>query len=415
VQSVNAFLGANHSIVKQRNRAIIFRAIRAFGPVARVELARRTGLNAATVTNIVDELIAARLVGETGYGLSRVGRKPIFLEVNSSARFTLGVDIARAAITGAIVDLGGGIVECINESAGPWLTSETVVSTVNHLIARLLARLSPAARAAVTGIGIGAPGPLSLRSGRFLAPPSFGAWDDLALQAEVEARFHLPTRVDNNGNTSALAELWFGAGQGVENFVLLNLGTGVGAGLVLDGDLYRGDHDLAGELGHVGINVDGPRCACGNYGCLEMYVSVPRVLASVRAALSTGEPSVVRELLDARGEVTVAALIVAARGEDPLATRVFADVARYLAAGIVTIAHAFDPHLILIGRELASAGDLLLDPVRAEVRRRVFPVLRDGVRIEVAALPDAPVIGAATLALREFFHAPLSHSNAVVA
>ena len=142
---------------------------------------------------------------------------------------------------------------------------------------------------------------------------------------------------------------------------------------------------------------------------------MPRVLASVRAALSTGEPSVVRELLDARGDVTVAALIVAARGEDPLATRVFADVARYLAAGIVTIAHAFDPHLILIGRELASAGDLLLDPVRAEVRRRVFPVLQDGIRIEVAALPDAPVIGAATLALREFFHAPLSHRNAVVA
>lgn len=415
LQSVNVYHGANNSAVKQRNQATIFRAIRALGPVARVELARRTGLNAATVTNIVDELIAARLVSETGHGLSRIGRKPIFLEVTPSARFTLGIDIARSAITGAVVDLSGEIVVRINESAGPWLTGAVVLATVRHMIERLLAHLSPAERTAIVGIGIGAPGPLSVRSGRFLAPPSFGTWDDLALQSAVEEHFHLPTRVDNNGNTSALAELWFGAGQGVENFVLLNLGTGVGAGLILAGDLYRGDHDLAGELGHVSINADGPRCACGNYGCLEMYVSVPRVLAAVRAALGTGEPSAIRAALGENGEVTVPMFIAAARQGDPLATRVFADLAHHLAAGIVTIIHAFDPHLILIGRELASAGDLLLDPVRAETQRRVFPALRESVRIEVAALPDAPVIGAATLALREFFHAPLADHGAVVA
>jgi len=415
VQSAHLYHGANHRIVRQRNRAMIFQAIRALGPVARADLARRTGLNAATITNIVDELIAAGLVYETGQGMSRVGRKPISLEVNPSARFTVGIDLARAAITGAIVDLSGKIVDSINESAGPWLSSEIVYSTVVRMIERLLDRLSPAERAAVIGIGIGAPGPLSIRSGRFLGPPSFGVWDDLALQAAVEAHFHLVTHVDNNGNTSALAELWFGAGQGIENFVLLNLGTGVGAGLVLDGDLYRGEHDLAGELGHVSINADGPRCACGNYGCLEMYVSVPRVLAAVQAALATGEPSALRAMRGTGGGMNVAMLIAAARSDDPLAMRVFADTARALAAGIVSIVHAFDPQLILIGRELSHAGDLLIPPVRAEVRRRVFPALRDSIRIEAAALPDAPVIGAATLALREFFHAPLADRAAVVA
>jgi len=411
MHTLNVYAGANHRIVKQRNRATIFRAIRDLGPVARVELARRTGLNAATVTNIVDELIIAQLVSETGLGRSRIGRKPIYLEINPSARFTIGIDLARSAITGAIVDLSGKIVEYIREPAGPWLRSEIVLSTVNHVIERLLSKLPSPDRQAIIGIGIGAPGPLSFRSGSFLGPPAFGAWEDLLLRQETEARFHIPTRVDNNGNTSALAELWFGAGQGVDQFVLLTLGTGVGSGLVLDGDLYRGGHDLAGEIGHMSINADGPRCACGNYGCLEMYVSVPRILAAARAALGTGEPSVIRASLDGGGELTIEMVIAAVAAEDPLATRLFADVTRHLAAGIVNVVHVLDPQLILIGRELARAGDLLLDPVRTEVRRRVFSTMRDTVRIEVAALQDAPVIGAATLAVREFFYAPHLHMS----
>ena len=409
--SAHAYLGANNSAVRHGNRATIFRAIRALGPLARVELARRTRLNPATVTNIVDELIAAGLVSETGRGSSRVGRKPILLEVVPSARLTLGIDIARAAMTGAIVDLGGQIVERIDQPAGPWLTSDIVLESVADMIGRLLAHLSPDEQSAVVGIGIGVPGPLSGPSEPGLETPSFRAWDGMALQSSVAARFQLPTRVDNNGNTSALGELWFGAGQGVDNFILLNVGTVVGAGLVLDGYLYRGDHGLAGELGHISVNADGPQCACGNRGCLEMYISAPRVLAAVRAALASGEPSVVRSTLEAGGELTITTLVGAVHHGDPLATRVLADVARYLAAGIVSIAHAFDPHLILIGRDLAIAGDVLLDTVRAEVQRRVLPPLRQRVCIEVAAVLDAPVVGAATLAMRDFFQAPLANRS----
>lgn len=406
--TAGAYTGANHRSVKQSNRATIFRAIRALGPIARVDLARRTGLNPGTVTNIVDELVAAGLAGETGFGASRVGRKPVYLEVNPAARLAIGIDLARSTLTGAVVDLAGRQRERVVEpGGGPW-QDESVLDAVGRVTERLLASLSPAERATVVGIGIGAPGPLSIRSGRFLAPPSFGTWRALDLRPQIERRVGLPTFVDNNGNTSALAELWYGAGQGVDDFVLLTLGTGVGAGLVLDGDLYRGDHDLAGEIGHVSINLDGPRCACGNYGCLELYASVPRVLAAVQAALATGEPSILRAETDDDVPPTIEAVIAALQAGDALASRVFADVARHLASGLVNVIYTLDPQLILLGRTLAGAGDALLDPVRAEVRRRVFPALRDAVRIEIAALPDAPVIGAATLALREFFHAPLT-------
>lgn len=411
MRAANTYAGANHRSVKRSNRATIFRAIRALGPLARVDLARQTQLNPGTVTNIVDELIAAGLVSETGQAASRIGRRPVNLAINPAARYAVGVDLARAAVTGAVIDLAGGERARVAAPAGPW-TSETVLAAARETIADLLGRLSPAERTAVVGIGIGAPGPLSIRSGRFLAPPSFGTWQELALRDEIARHFGLPTFVDNNANTSALAELWFGAGQGVANFVLLTLGVGVGAGIVVDGDLYRGEHDVAGEFGHISINADGPRCACGNAGCLELYVSVPRVLAAARAALATGEPSALRPALGPGGDLTYAALVAAVEAGDPLASRVFADAARYLAAGLVTIINALDPAAVLLGRQLVDAGDLLLDPVRAEVRRRVFPAQRDSVRIEPAALQDAPVIGAATLALREFFQAPLAQVTA---
>jgi N-acetylglucosamine repressor len=409
------YRGINHRAVKLRNRATVFRIVRDVGPIARIDLARQTGLNAATVTNIVEELLAARLVEETGQGTSRVGRRPIFLEVNPSARFTLGIDLARDAITGAIVDLSGRIVERIAEPAGPWLDGAVVLSTVGAMVERLLATLPAPDRRALLGIGIGAPGRVSFSSGRYLAPPAYGAWDGLALRQEVAARFALPTYFDNNGNTSTLAELWFGAGQGIASFALLTIGTGVGGGLVLDGDLYRGAHDLAGELGHMSVNLAGPRCACGNYGCLEMYVAVPRILAAVRAALMSGEPSALRTGGRSADLLTLDEVIAAAGAGDALASRIMADVARHLAAAMTNLLHAFDPELILIGRSLARAGELLLTPVRQEVQQRAMAMMRETFRLEVAALPDAPVIGAATLALREFFRAPLPDRHDVVA
>jgi N-acetylglucosamine repressor len=411
----DTYRGINHRAVKLRNRATVFRIVRDVGPISRIDLARQTGLNAATVTNIVDELLAAHLVEETGQGTSRVGRRPIFLEVNPAARLTLGIDVARDSITGAIVDLAGRIIERFHAPAGPWLDGAVVLATVSDMVHRLLTALPARERQALLGIGIGAPGRVSFSSGRYLAPPAYGAWDGLALCQEIATSFGVPAYFDNNGNTSTLAELWFGAGRGIANFALLTVGTGVGGGLVLDGDLYHGAHDLAGELGHMTVNLAGPRCACGNYGCLEMYVAIPRILGAVRAGLMTGEPSLLRAAGRGADAPTLDDVIAAGGDGDALAGRVLADVTRHLAAALVNLLHAFDPELILLGRDLARAGELLLAPVRQEVQQRAMAMMRENFRLEVAALPDAPVIGAATLALREFFRAPLADRHDSVA
>lgn len=409
------YAGTNHRGVKLSNRAAVFRAIHAIGPIARVDLARQTGLNPGTVTNIVDDLISGGLVRETGFRSSpRAGRRPVFLAIQPTARYAIGVDLARNAITGALVDLSGQSVRRIVEPADmPW-RDEFALSRAHRVIERLLDPLTRTERDRVVGIGIGAPSPVSIRTGQYLDSQSYAAWQAFELPHELERRLGFPTYVDNNANTSALAELWFGAGQGVDNFVLLNLGPGVGSGLVLDGDLYRGNHDLAGEVGHISVNLDGPRCVCGNAGCLETYASVPRVLASVRSALADGAYSTIRADGDGDGDgPTIEQVISALHEADPLAERVFGAVARHLAAGVVNLVYMLDPQLILIGRELSTAGDALLEPVRAEVRQRIFPALRDTIRIELAGVADAPVVGAATLALRELFEAPLGRPAAL--
>lgn len=400
--SFGGYAGGNHRSVKRGNRAAIFRAIHALGPIARVDLARETGLNPSTVSHIVDELITGGLARETGYRTSpRSGRRPVFLEIDPTARYAVGVDLARNAITAGLVDLSGRLVDRhVEDAEVPW-RGESALAAARRMVERLLAPLPTEKRRAVVGVGIGAPGPVSTSTGRYLAPQDFAAWQDFDLTGQLERQVELPTYIDNNANTSALGELWFGAGQGIDNFVLLNLGTGIGTGLVLGGDLYRGNHDLAGELGHVTVDLDGPLCICGNYGCLETYASVPRVLA----AYATGRSS--RRTTDSE-EPTVESMLTALRDGDPLARQVITNVGRHLAAGLVNVIYTLDPELILIGRQLATAGEDLLGPMRAEVRRRIFPALRDAIRIEPVALPDAPVVGAATLALRGLFEAPLS-------
>lgn len=397
------YVGENQRSVKQSNRATIFQAIHALGPIARVDLAQRTGLNAGTVSNIVDELLAEGLASETGYRSSgRAGRRPVYIEIRPSARYAVGIDVARNAVSGALVDLSGQLRDLVVRKTSRSRRGDLALSTARQVVDRLLAKLTPDERSRVVGVGVGLPSPVSISSDGYLAPQSFGAWKELTLVKELASELQLPTYVDNNANTSALAERWFGAGQGVDNFLLVNLGTGVGTGLVLGGDLYRG-RGLAGEGGHITVDLNGPRCACGNFGCLEMYASVPRVLASIRTALATGEESLIGE----SDELTIELAIAALRQGDALTSRVFADVARYLAAGIVNLINTLDPELVLVGRELAMAGDALFEPLRLEVRRRVFPVLHDSVRIEAAALTDAPVIGAGTLALQHYFAAPL--------
>jgi glucokinase len=213
--------------------------------------------------------------------------------------------------------------------------------------------------------------------------------------------------IDNNANTSALAEQWFGAGRHVSDFVLLNFGRGIGMGIVIDGELYRGAHHNAGEAGHVTVDLNGPRCDCGNAGCLGLYASVRAVEEVVQTRLAGGEPSSLSSVRNPSIEDVIDAFHV----DDPCAVGVITDVIRHVGAGLASIINTYDPSMILIGRAFAAAGDRFFGLLRTEIRERLGAPARDVVRIEPAEVTHAPVVGAATLALRQFVRAPLAGSG----
>ncbi|WP_165367616.1 ROK family transcriptional regulator, partial [Phytoactinopolyspora endophytica] len=375
--------GANHRSVKQGNRGAVFRTIHALGPIARVEIAGQTGLNAGTVSRIVDELTQQGLTRETGLRTpTGAGRRAADLEIVPTARYAIGIDVARSAVTGGVVDLLGHVRERVVFPTRGLAPGEIDAELTDHVMERLMSSMTPAERKTLVGIGIGMPSPVSIQTGRHLPTDSSAAWQEPELTSHLERRWRLDAHVDNNANTGALAELWFGAGRGVDDFLLVNLSVGIAAGLVLSGELYRGDHDLAGEIGHVAVDINGPRCACGNVGCVHAYASIPAVLERLRTELAAGSPS---SLCD-DAELTIEDVIAAAHAGDPLTTGILADVARYVAAAVSSVAYTVDPQLILVGRELPTAGDAFLQPLTAELRRRLFPVVRDTIRIQATTV-----------------------------
>lgn len=403
--------GVNLGTVKGVNRSILLLATRALQPVSRVELASVTGLNPSTVSKIVDELASADLLVEDApRARTGAGRPARLLRVNDSARHLVGIDISREAVTVALVNLGGEVVWDRTEPVAPDADADAVLASVIRAVNELLSGLSLERRRRVLGIGVGAPGPLRHDAGTIVAPPNFPHFSHVPVRDLLADRFGLPAFLENDANACALAEQWFGAMRDVDNFVYLAVGSGVGAGVVIGGQLYRGHGDLAGEIGHTSIDPLGPHCDCGNRGCLELYTSERRLLSLVGQRLSGPEGETLRTLVSQRGGRLTAALVYqAASLGDTLSQAVLSEIGFYLGVGIVNAINMFDPEAIVIGRSMAAAGRHLLDPIRSVVGERSFPKVASNVRIVPGMLGDrAPVVGAATLVLSQYYANPLA-------
>lgn len=396
------------SAARSDNRVSVLEAIRRNRGISRAELAIATGLTPAAISKIVGGLLEAGLVIESGYTASGGGRPRVRLGINPEAAYVIGVDLARSGICAALVNLDGLILRRYSVASTLAHPIDVTVARLIDLLDELMQDTGPD-RTKIAGIGIGAPGPLSVRNGVILSPPNFAGWRDVPLREIVERHLGIPAWIDNDANACALAEAWLGAGQALSHFVYVAVGTGVGAGLVINGALYRGANDIAGEFGHTTVEASGPRCGCGNVGCLELYTSASAITSAAIAAIRRGEPSIVVEWIQGHlEEITVSLLARAARCADRLAIRVFEQSARYLGVGVVNLVNLFDPEAVFLGREVVrEAEDLLLDPIRAMVSERAFSIAASRVRILPATLgEEAPVLGAACLALQELFRSP---------
>jgi glucokinase len=310
-------------------------------------------------------------------------------------RIAIGVDIGGTNVRAAIVERDGALGERVKFATEAEQGPEAVISRLaDHL--RTLIEKAPAKVAAV---GVGCPGPLSSETGVVYEAPNLPGWRDIPLGERLSEKIGLPVALNNDANAAAWGEFKSGAGRGGRTVVLYTLGTGVGGGLVIDGRLWTGPDDTAGELGHVAIIPDGPRCGCGARGCLEVFASATAVARRAREALQGGRPSALSRLkID---EITAHDVDHAADAGDALSIEILEKTGWYLGLAAAGIVNALDPDVIIYGGGMVNAKRWLFPPIEREIRERCFDLAAKRVRVVAAALgDDAGIIGAADLAMR---------------
>src|SRR5512142_550322 len=246
------------------------------------------------------------------------------------------------------------------------------------------------------GVGIGAPGPLDREKGIVIVAPNLG-WRNFPLRDRIAERLNLPATLDNDANCATVGEWWQGAARGATNVIGMTIGTGIGGGLILDGKLLHGSSDVAGEIGHTTIDLNGRHCKCGNYGCLEAYASGPAIATRAREVLVREETaSLLPSLVDGRLEAITAEIVYrAAQKGDAVANEIVRDTARYLGAGIANLLNILNADVVVVAGGVTQAGDARFVPLRAEVRRRAFRPAVDATQIVPGTLPGtAGVVGA---------------------
>jgi glucokinase len=249
-------------------------------------------------------------------------------------------------------------------------------------------------------ISIAAAGAVDTERGVVTSSPNLPGWRDVPLRDLVKERYKVNTVIINDANAEALGEHELGAGRGVDNLILITVGTGIGGGIIVNGRLYTGSSGSAGEVGHITIDVNGPRCSCGNIGCWEMFASGRAMAGEAKARLRGGEKSILAEMVKGEiEEITTEKIDAAARQGDPLSLEVISRGATYLGIGMVSLVNAFNPEMIIVGGGVAKMGELLLEPARQVVRERAFKLASGAVRIVPTQLgDDGGVLGGAIFA-----------------
>ena len=311
----------------------------------------------------------------------------------------IGVDLGGTNIKAGVVSEDGSVVattEC------PTLAAEGPDAVVGRM-AKLVTDLKPKAGAGVAGVGVGSPGPLNQLTGMLYFTPNMPGWDNYPLGGNLAKKTGMKVIVDNDANVAALGEYQFGAGKGTRTMILLTLGTGIGGGVIIDGKVLNGPDVTAGEVGHIVINPDGPKCGCGNHGCLEAYCGTAGILSRAWAELEKPHAvSVLREWIgDDQLKLTPAMLTKAAEQGDGIAISVLRETGRLLGVGIASLTNLFAPDMVLLGGGIAGAGEFIFRSVREEVEKRAMAPNNKRVKILPAKLGNtAGLVGAAALVLR---------------
>lgn len=386
-----------------RERPLITQVLRMIwtgGELSRADIAEKLGLSRSTVSGIVGELIDAGLVTEVGTGVSRGGRKPIVLKFRYDAFALVGVDLGATHVGVVLTDLSCKVLSW-EEKAHPVRTDPAGTrKLVNELVARAISRWNGPARH-VVGIGVAVPTPVDPRHPDHFSEVVLPAWKGEGIADTLRQKFKLPVFIDNDANLGALAESWWGASRGVADSVYIKVATGIGAGHIIGGRIYRGASGTAGEIGHLAMDPNGPVCVCGLRGCLTTLIGSEALFARVKA-LRAKHPRT-----SLKTKVTVDSLVAEALAGDELARAVVKELADHLGTAVAGMMNLLNPAVVAIGGSLARLGELLLAPLRETVRSRTLVSSVAAARIVASELGERDVaIGAATLVLEAALEDP---------
>ncbi|MFP3916386.1 ROK family transcriptional regulator [Lysinibacillus telephonicus] len=377
----------NQHVVKKKNKELVLRTITSLAPLSRADIAQNSGLNKATVSSLVNELIDEEFIYESGPGESSGGRRPVMLLFNERAGYSIGIDIGVNYILGVVTDLMGNIIFEKNITVRN-LSFKEHISLVKETI-HILIQNTPQSRYGVIGIGIGVPGIVD-KSGKVLHAPNLN-WKDVNLKEILEQEFDYPITIENEANAGAYGEMRFGVGQDCTNILYVSNGIGIGLGIILNGELYRGINGYAGESGHMVIVANGEKCTCGNLGCWEAYASEHALLKNAENCGISSNP-------------TLEELIQKAEEKNTDTIELFQDIGFYIGTGVSNLIKTFNPQKIIIGNRLAMAKHLLEKPIVDSVRKQAL-IYHQADIIDFSKLSThSTALGVSAFAVEDFLH-----------
>ena len=394
--------------VRNFNKHAVVDLIRFAGKgISRTDLAEEMGLTRAAVTIIVNDLITNGIIVETESRTTSNGRPPVVLEINPDRGLVAAIDMGASHLSVALGDFSARILEETEISfridSGPTESLKQADLILNQVLRRRGLSTTDLA-----GVGIGVPGPVIADKGMVMAPPIMPGWDRYPIRATLENKWGTAVTLNNDAELGALGEWAYGAGRGEKNLAFIKVGSGIGAGLIINKQIYGGTTGSAGEIGHLTVDENGPLCACGNHGCLEAFAGGHAIASQAKNLAASGK----RTLLSEYGidSITAHNVAEAARRGDLAAQEVLKRSGTFIGIAIAGLINLINPSTVIIGGGVAQVGDLLTGPIRQAVHERSLRASEHGVRITTAMLGRrSSLIGALVQAINIAIHNSIEH------
>lgn len=383
--------GKNFEDIQENNRSLVIQILSKHKTCTRVEIARETGLQQATITNIVAALINLGVVKEVGFVEGRKGRRSRAIKLNADRYKIIAVKIERHSFQVGLFSIIGKDFEIYSESidveAGPVFAIKKLKEAISNLLEK---------NKDIFAIGVAVPGPYLRYKGKIAIMTEFPGWEGINLNEEFTSAFDIPVYIEHDANAAALAEWGYG-GYNLEKGTLVHFlaSEGIGAGIVNDGKNFTGSQGIAGEIGHMSINVDGEKCACGNHGCLELYCSSIAIVKKSYGELINYPDSCLNEYLS----IKIEDIFDGFEKKDALCVELVRSVSRYIGYGIVNIVNLYNPSVIVISGVMSSGGQFTLDIINMIVKDRVLKEMYENLSIKISSFAIDPILyGAVALA-----------------